>query len=80
MILNKPIFEPDVLCLTTKACLLQFDNCTATYKNLLYKKVEENKFIGKPYVQKKDLSLDWIENTKVENIDTRYYNLDYTKK
>jgi hypothetical protein len=43
-------------------------------------KYVDGEFVRKPCVGRKDWSHDWIENVKVEDIDTRYFNLDYTRK
>lgn len=53
---------------------------TVLTKDLYYKKDVNGEWVGKRYVQKKDLSTDWFENVKPEDIDTRYYNLDGSKK
>lgn len=36
--------------------------------------------VRKQSVGRKDWSHDWIENVKPEDIDTRYFNLDYSRK
>ena len=43
-------------------------------------KIIDGKPIRKKCVGRKDWSHDWIENVKKEDIDTRFFNLDYTRK
>lgn len=43
-------------------------------------KYVDGKFVRKEVCRRKDWSYDWIENVKQEDIDTEYYNLDYTRK
>jgi hypothetical protein len=47
--------------------------------NILYKWVD-GEFIGKPSVQTKSLSRKWFDEVSPDEIDTRHYNLDGTKK
>lgn len=36
--------------------------------------------VRKQSVGRKDWSHDWIKNVKPDDIDTRYFNLDYSRK
>ena len=47
--------------------------------NILWKWVG-NKWIGKYAIQTKDLTIKWFEEVREEDIDTRYYNVDGSKK
>ena len=40
----------------------------------------DGQMVRKQSCRRKDWSYDWIENVKVEDIDTRYFNLDYSRK
>lgn len=48
-------------------------------KNFLWR-MKDGQWVGKPSVQTKDLRRIWVEEAKPEDIDTRHYNLDGTKK
>lgn len=68
-----------------KPCTLSFAiadafNGTVLKGEMLYKKDTNGEWVGKKSVQRKDLSVEWFENTDPNDIDTRYYNLDGTKK
>lgn len=62
----------DSILLTCGGCCLHNDD-TMT-------KVVDRKLIRKQSVGKKDWSHDWIENVEIEDIDTRYFYLDYSRK
>lgn len=47
--------------------------------NILWRWVG-NDWVGKYAVQTKELSIKWLEEINPEDIDTRYYHLDGTKK
>lgn len=47
--------------------------------NILWRWVGDE-FIGKPAVQTKDFTIKWFDEVTPDEIDTRFYNLDGTKK
>lgn len=63
-----------------KYILMENECASALHADNTITKYINGKFIRKPSVGRKDWSYDWIENVKVEDIDTRYFNLDYTRK
>lgn len=65
-------FIQDKLMKNTKYFYLHNDDTITKYVN--------GEFIREKSCGRKDWSHDWIENVKQEDIDTRYYNLDYTRK
>lgn len=62
-----------------KAIITSVGGSFLTSENILWKIVDGG-LVGKPAASKKDLSWDWIENISNNDIDTRYFNLDGTKK
>lgn len=60
--------------------LLQNENTSCLHPNDTLSKNINGKIVTKKCVAKKDWTHDWIENVKVEDIDLRYFNTDYTRK
>ena len=63
-----------------KKILLENENASCLHSNDTLSKNINGKIVTKKCVAKKDWTHDWIENVKVEDIDLRYFNIDYTRK
>lgn len=63
-----------------KGILLNNTGTTCLNSNDTLSKNIDGKIITKKCVRRKDWSYDWIENVRVEDIDSEYYNEDYTRK
>lgn len=63
-----------------KKLLLENENTSCLHPNDTLSKNINGKIVTKKCVAKKDWTHDWIENVKVEDIDLRYFNTDYTRK
>lgn len=48
--------------------------CCLDNENILWKKID-GEWIGKPGIQLKNLGWVWFEDAKLDEIDTRYFNI-----
>ena len=63
-----------------KGILLNNIGTTCLNSNDTLSKNIDGEIITKKCVRRKDWSYDWIENVRVEDIDSEYFNEDYTRK
>ena len=63
-----------------KGILLSNPGTTCLNSNDTLSKNIDGTIITKKCVRRKDWTYDWIENVRVEDIDSEYFNEDYTRK
>jgi len=65
--------------LFTQHILICYPGATRLHADDTISKYVNGEFIRKQSCRRKDWSYDWVENIKQEDIDTEYFNLDYTR-
>ena len=63
-----------------KGILLSNQGTTCLNADDTLSKNIDGKIVTKKCVRRKDWTYDWIENVRVEDIDSEYFNEDYTRK